>query len=210
MAVKSFTIYEEYFDLISLLDIEEQKDLLLAITEYMFKDKKPTLNDKQMKIFKNLKRPLDKSKNKSKSTSKQNQIEIKLKSNQNQNEIKTKTHQDVNVNVYVNKIIDYIENNLGLTINGTNYQKIEQLQKKYNDEILCYAVDKTIASGHRTLNYFFGIVNNWLQDGYKNLEEIKKNERKNKKVVPEWVNQEITSSEVDDTDFKTFVEDFRK
>ncbi|MBR4672107.1 MAG: hypothetical protein IKO78_02760, partial [Bacilli bacterium] len=80
MSVKSFTIYEEYYDLITLLDEEEQKDLIMAIIEYMFKDKKPTLNDKQMKIFNNLKRPLDKSKIKSKATSKQNQNEIKMKS----------------------------------------------------------------------------------------------------------------------------------
>ena len=187
MSVKSFTIYEEYYDLITLLDEEEQKDLIMAIIEYMFKDKKPTLNDKQMKIFNNLKRPLDKSKIKSKATSKQNQNEIKMKSKLNQNEIKTKTHQDVNVivNVNVNVLIEYIESNLGITINGTNLEKIENLFDDYDLEILMYAVDKTIASGHRTLNYFFGIVKNWKQDGFKTLEEIKEQDGKKEKKE-EW------------------------
>lgn len=104
--VQSFSIYKEYYDLITLLSKQERAELLLAISEYMFEDVKPELNDNQMKIFNNLKRPLDKSKNKSKNGTKQNQNENKSKSNQNQNENnnnnKTKTHQDVNVNVVVN------------------------------------------------------------------------------------------------------------
>ena len=95
--MKSFTIYEEYFDLITILPKEEeQKDLLFKIAEYMFYDKEPTLNKNQTKIFNNLKRPLDKSKIKSKATSNQNQNEIKIKSKTNQNE---NTSNDVNVNV---------------------------------------------------------------------------------------------------------------
>ena len=69
MAIKSFTIYEEYYDLITLLDREEQKELILAIFEYMFENKNPVLNDREFKIFNNLKRPLEKSKTKSKATS---------------------------------------------------------------------------------------------------------------------------------------------
>ena len=68
--IKSFTIYREYYDLLSLLDEIEQEQLLLSICRYMFENKEPNLNERQMKIFSNLKRPLDKSKNKSKSTSK--------------------------------------------------------------------------------------------------------------------------------------------
>lgn len=100
--VQSFSIYKEYYDLITLLSKQERAELLLAISEYMFEDAEPELNDNQMKIFNNLKRPLDKSKNKSKNGTKQKQNENKLKSKQNQNENKTKTHQDVNVNVVVN------------------------------------------------------------------------------------------------------------
>ena len=206
MSVKSFTIYEEYYELITLLDEEEQKDLIMAIIEYMFKDKKPTLNDKQTKIFNNLKRPLDIAKNNSKRSSgngapkgNQNATKNKPKTNQNQTENKPnsnqmdnqkQTHQDVNVivnvNVYVNKLIEYIESNLGITINGTNLEKIENLFDDYDLEILMYAVDKTIASGHRTLNYFFGIVKNWKQDGFKTLEEIKQQDGRKEKKEEWW------------------------
>ena len=65
--VKSFTIYEEYYELITLLNEDEQKDFLLAIMKYMFdsEDIEKSLNERQLKIFKNLKRPLDISKNNS-------------------------------------------------------------------------------------------------------------------------------------------------
>ena len=64
--IKSFTIYREYYELISLLDEKEQQELLLAITKYMFEDIEPVLNERQTKIFNNLKRPLIKSKEQSK------------------------------------------------------------------------------------------------------------------------------------------------
>lgn len=131
--MNGFTIYKEYYELITLLSEREQQEILLAITRYMFEDIEPTLNDKQTKIFNNLRRPLDKSKKRSKSGSitnnnqnenkvetNDNQNEIKMKSNENQNsnqnENETKTHQDVNVivnvngidNVNVKDIIDYL------------------------------------------------------------------------------------------------------
>lgn len=122
--VKSFSLYKEYYELITILPKKERAELLLAIAEYMFEGKDPKLNDTQTKIFINLKRPLLKSCSKSRNGSKskkidneietkQNQNEIKIKTNENQNEIKTKSkqnqnnnekksHQDVNVNVVVN------------------------------------------------------------------------------------------------------------
>ena len=63
--MKSFTIYREYYDLITLLNEKEQANVLLAIAKYMFEDKEITLNNNENKIFINLKRPLDKSKNQS-------------------------------------------------------------------------------------------------------------------------------------------------
>lgn len=104
--MNGFTIYKEYYELITLLSEKEQQELLLAITKYMFEDIEPSLNDKQQKIFNNLKRPLDKSKNNSKNATKkkqdENEKETKQKRNKNEIETKEHTHQDVNVNVIVN------------------------------------------------------------------------------------------------------------
>ncbi len=175
MSVKSFTIYEEYYDLITLLDEDEQKGLIFAIMNYMFRDIEPSLNDRQMKIFNNLKRPLNKSKIKSKATSKQNQKEIKIKSKSNQNENTSDVNVDVNVN---NNIYNYIQSNLNINVlNSTNYELIEELRKEYDDKVLCYAIDKTIANGARSLNYFYAIVRNWKKDKLFKIEDIKREER---------------------------------
>ena len=112
--INSFTAYRDYHELITILSEKEQKELICAIWYYMFEGIEPKLNKNQMKIFNNLKRPLDKSKIKSKNGSisksnenqniKQidNQNEIKTKSNENQNNNKNKSHQDVDVIVNVN------------------------------------------------------------------------------------------------------------
>lgn len=106
--IKSFTIYREYYDLITLLNEEEQKNILLGITKYMFEDVDPELNEREMKVFNNLKRPLEKSKQNSKRVTNQKPNENQM-GNQIDNQMgnQLKTHQDVYV--YVN---DNVINNL--------------------------------------------------------------------------------------------------
>lgn len=152
--MNGFTIYKEYYELITLLTEREQQELLLAITKFMFEDFEPTLNDKQTKIFNNLRRPLEKSKKRSKCGSitksnenqeenetktKENQKEIKTKSNENQKENESKTHQDVNVIVNVNDNVDVNVNKITLAeIKGI----IEYLNIKSNSHYK-YSTDKT-------------------------------------------------------------------
>jgi uncharacterized phage protein (TIGR02220 family) len=152
--MNGFTIYKEYYELITLLTEREQQELLLAITKFMFEDVEPTLNDKQTKIFNNLRRPLEKSKKRSKCGSitksnenqeenetktKENQKEIKTKSNKNQKENESKTHQDVNVIVNVNDNVDVNVNKITLAeIKGI----IEYLNIKSNSHYK-YSTDKT-------------------------------------------------------------------
>lgn len=152
--MNGFTIYKEYYELITLLTEREQQELLLAITKFMFEDVEPTLNDKQTKIFNNLRRPLEKSKKRSKCGSitksnenqeenetktKENQKEIKTKSNENQKENETKTHQDVNVIVNVNDNVDVNVRKISLEeIRGI----IEYLNIKSNSHYK-YSTDKT-------------------------------------------------------------------
>lgn len=152
--MNGFTIYKEYYELITLLTEKEQQELLLAITKFMFEDIEPTLNDKQTKIFNNLRRPLEKSKKRSKCGSitksnenqeeneietKENQKEIKIKSNENQKENENKTHQDVNVIVNVNDNVDVNVKKISLEeIKGI----VEYLNIKSNSHYK-YSTDKT-------------------------------------------------------------------
>ena len=141
--MNGFTIYKEYYELITLLTEREQQELLLAITKFMFEDIEPTLNDKQTKIFNNLRRPLEKSKKRSKcgsiTKSNENQKEIKIKSNENQKENENKTHQDVNVIVNVNDNVDVNVKKISLEeIKGI----VEYLNIKSNSHYK-YSTDKT-------------------------------------------------------------------
>jgi uncharacterized phage protein (TIGR02220 family) len=152
--MNGFTIYKEYYELITLLTEREQQELLLAITKFMFEDIEPTLNDKQTKIFNNLRRPLEKSKKRSKCGSitksnenqeeneietKENQKKIKIKSNENQKENENKTHQDVNVIVNVNDNVDVNVKKISLEeIKGI----VEYLNIKSNSHYK-YSTDKT-------------------------------------------------------------------
>ena len=208
--MNSFTIYKEYYDLLTLLPRKDRAELSLAMFEYMFEDIKPELNDNQMKVFNNLKRPLDKSKNKSnkaskqnqneiKSKSKENQIEIKNNSNDNQNEPKTKTHQDVNVivndNVNVN-VFNYYENNIG-SITNVVYEKLNYWCEYFTEDIIKYAIDISCENNVRTMNYIDKILFNWNNAGYKVLADCKNGKNTN---APEWMDKKLEVKKLDEKD----------
>ena len=175
---KSFTFYEDYYNLIDTLKKRDKQLLLEAIVDYVFKDIEPKLSGHNKAIFNTLSHQLDLSKNNSKRRTKRepnkNQKETEEKPTTNKTSVLSFKFN--NTNIY-----SYIETNLNIVINGYNYERIQELLKTYNEEILCYAIDKTIASGHKTLNYFFGIVKNWKQDNLKTLEEIKAYDNKKTK-----------------------------
>ena len=195
--MNSFTIYKEYYELMTLLSEKDQQELLLAVVKYMFEDTIPTLNDKQMKIFANLKRPLDKSKARSKAgssnTSNDNQEENKMKSNQNQNENKketkenqnqnkTKTHQDVNVivkkenNIINNKYYNFLENQFGRTISLTEIEMFDYLLETYDKDLVKEAIKQSVIMTRKNLNYVKGILKNWKSSNINTLEDLKRTE----------------------------------
>lgn len=63
--INSFTFYYDYYNLIDTLPIKDKKDLLVAITDYVFKDIEPELTGHNQAIFNTLKAQLNVSKNKS-------------------------------------------------------------------------------------------------------------------------------------------------
>lgn len=204
--MKSFTIYEEYFDLITILPKEEeQKDLLFKITEYMFYDKEPTLNKNQTKIFNNLKRPLDKSKTKSKATSNQNQNEIKSKSKQNQNE---NTSNDVNVNV------NNLESNKGVvgekekTFRKPTLEEVEEYCKERNNNVdaetfVNFYESKGWLVGKTKMKDWRACVRTWEK---KSKHIIAKEE----KPIPDWFDKQLeVESELSDED-RRFIEEVER
>lgn len=176
--VQSFSIYKEYYDLITLVSRKERAELLLAISEYMFDGIEPELNDNQMKIFNNLKRPLDKSKNKSKNSAKQNENKTETKQNQNENEIKsklkqkendnnnkTKTHQDVIV-VVNNNTLNNKDNSISKEDNtneDSNRDRVigKEEEKEISPDSILDFVEKNY--GRSLTPYEFEEVNNLVE-----------------------------------------------
>ncbi len=207
--MNSFTIYIDYIDLISLLpNKKEQSELLLAICNYMFFDEEPNLNNSQMKIFRNLKRPLDKSKKRgisgSSTKSNENQNEIKNKSNENQNENKTETHQDVYV--YVNDNVKENRVNRGMG-------KEEKEEKTTNDtSLLAEIVEKVISHLNEKTNSKFRTttkstkahINARLDEGYSLNDFIVVIDKKSK----EWKSTEFEKYLCPETLFGTKFEKY--
>lgn len=220
--VNSFTIYKEYYELITLLSEREQGELLLAIAKYMFEDIEPTLNSKQTKIFNNLKRPLDKSKEQSKRKQNKNQTETKKNPKENQKETKkgpkesrssnqTETHQDVpvtvNVNVNVKDSYSYLEEQFGRTLSPVEYKIISKWRSWFSDDVINYAIDKTIKNGARGLSYTEAIINSWHDKGFKTLKEceLEDKPRKVREQMPDKY-QNVGSSQATDDDIKMLEE----
>ncbi len=208
--MNSYTIYKEYYELITLLPEKEQQELLLAITKYMFEDEEPNnLSERQKKIFNNLKRPLSKSKEQSKRRTKQ-------KPNENQKETKTKpkeqpkenTSNDVNVNVDVNVIKEIIEYLNSKTNSSYRYSSKTTQQK----------INARLNEGY-TLNDFIAVIDKksseWIGTEFEKYlcpETLfgtkfeKYLNQKSKKKVPEWFDKKIDKVELNEDEMEEMKE----
>jgi DnaD/phage-associated family protein len=100
-------------------------------------------------------------------------------------------------------IYDFIEENFNRLLTPLEYQKIEEWLLYYDEDIIKYAVEKSIYNNKKTFSYVNGILNNWHSIGYKTLQEIKENEEKPKQQtnnqyteqIPEWYGKEIETNE---------------
>ena len=213
--INSFTLYREYYDLITLLSDKEQANVLLAISKYMFDDEEIKLSAKENKVFVNLKRPLEKSKNKSKNANKN-------KSNQNQNEIKSKSNEDTHLNVYVNvndnvyvkDIFSFIEDNFNRTLSPIEYEEISNWE---DTELTRYAIKQSVLNGVCNIKYISRILDNYKQNNIKTVldaqkdEEAFKNRKQNKKTIkPEWIDKEIKENPASEEEIKEIQEYIQK
>lgn len=163
--MNGFTIYEEYYDLMTLLPEIEQQELLLAITKYMFKDIEPVLNENQMKIFKNLKRPLDISKNQSKRRTGRKPEENQKKTGEKPEKNPRETHQDVNV--YVNGNVDV--NNLEEKGYGEGKPLViddTSLLAEFTKQVIEYLNSKTNSHFKHSVKATKQKINARLNEGY--------------------------------------------
>ena len=225
--MNGFTIYKEYYELITLLSDKEQEQLVLSILKYMFEDIEPNLNERQTKIFNNLKRPLMKSKEQSKRATKlkpsESQKETKSKPNENQNNNQAKTHQDVNVIVNVNNnknnnIYDFIQENLNIKLYPVDYELINTWE---DNELTRYAIKQACLNRAFSTKYVDRILKNYESKNIKTVSDAinddkkfqaKKGKNKQQNELPKWLDQKITDEELSEKEkieFEKTIEEFK-
>ena len=110
--INSFTFYRDYYFLIDTLPLKDKTEILLAIVDYMFKDKEPNLIGHNQAIFNTLKYQLNTSKNNSKRKTKKEPEENRKETGEEPNNNQIETEEEPKENkTSVLSFIFYISNN---------------------------------------------------------------------------------------------------
>lgn len=99
--------------------------------------------------------------------------------------------------------ISYCEEQFGRTLSPVEYQIIANWREWFTDDIINYAINKTIKNGARALSYTEAIINSWHDKGFKTLREC---ELENKEDKPEWFNKQIDEEKASNEEIKKLEE----
>lgn len=111
---------------------------------------------------------------------------------------KVKVNDKEKDNVVVDSIT-YCEKQFSRTLSPVEYELIMNWREWFSDDIINYAIDKTIKNGARGLSYTEAIINSWHDKGFKTLHEC---ELENKEDKPEWFNKQIEEEQATDEELK--------
>ena len=215
--VNSFTFYYDYYNLIDTLPIEDKSILLIAITDYVFKDIEPILTGHNQAVFNTLKSQLNLSKNNSK-RSKKNKPKENQKTNQKKTEKKPNEKPEENKTSVLSfkflvSNLDFLKDRgllRGKIENWLKYKdekneqytetglkslltQIENNTKKYGDEKIINLIDECMANNYKGIIF----------DKLKNEKSIKI------ETPPDWVNKEVEEELMNDKEFKEFEKELR-
>ena len=210
--VNSFTFYYDYYNLIDTLPTEDKSALLIAITDYVFKDIEPALTGHNQAIFNTLKSQLNLSKNNSK-RSKKNRPKESQKTNQKKTEKKPNEEPEENKTSVLSfkflvsnleflkdrgllrgKIEDWLvykeERKEHYTETGLKslLTQIENNTKKYGEEKIINLIDECMANNYKGIIF----------DRLKNEKPIKTEQ------VPDWCNKDIKDDLLTDEELQEF------
>ena len=197
--INGFTFFRNYHDSLNDLPLEDKKEMLVAIDDFIFEDIEPEFTGFKQTIWKLIKPNLISSKSHSRlyqDKTKKKSKKIKSKSNENQNEIsdilenknknkeenkkrkereKEKEEGDITGTTTTN-IYSFLEENFGRTISSLECEKLDSWIKEFNEEIVKHAIELSVMNNAKKFSYVEGILRNWKASGYKTLEDIKEYE----------------------------------
>lgn len=195
--VKSFTFYEDYYNLIDTIPEKDKKELLCIIVDYVFKDIEPTnLNGHNKAIFNTLKAQLNKSKNQSKRRTGNKPNEYP---EENQKETKKEPRENKTSVLSFKFIISnfkFIEDNDLLKNKILEWSKYKSEKKKGYTETGFKTLLKQIEKNCREygINAVVNLIDECMASNYQGIIFDKLKEQKSKKNIietPKWFNQKI-------------------
>ena len=220
---KAFLMYLDYEDNLQDLSDEELGQLLRAIFKYERTREEPQNLGLLVKVaFGFIKGNLNRDREKYDKRSETSAINGKKggrpstrKPNSKPNEkpkkpkkadidIETDIDTDTDIDtVTVVDSISYCEEQFGRTLSPVEYQIIANWREWFTDDIINYAINKTIKNGARALSYTEAIINSWHDKGFKTLREC---ELENKEDKPEWFNKQIDEEKASNEEIKKLEE----
>ena len=195
--INGYTFFRNYHDSLNDLSLEDKKELLVAIDDFIFEDIEPEFDGFKNTIWKLIKPNLNSSKSHSsnyQNKTKKKSKKIKLKSNNNQDDIndllenieenknkkknkeKNKEEKEEYVVSTTTNIYTFLESSYGRTISPLEIQKLDSWLEDFDEDIIKHAIELSVLNNTKKFNYVEGILRNWKACGYKTLTEIKESE----------------------------------
>lgn len=113
-------------------------------------------------------------------------------------------NKNININNVDDDIYSYVEEGLGRTLNGIEF---EEISKWEDTELTRYAIKQAILNGGRSVKYIQTILNSYKAKGILSVEDAMKDENRRKKnTTPDWFNQEQDYEKATDDDIKELEE----
>lgn len=218
---KAFLMYLDYEDNLQDLSDEELGQLLRAIFKYEKTREEPqNLGSLAKLAFGFIKGNLNRDREKYDKRSETSAINGKKggrpstkKPNSKPNEKPKKPKKaDIDIETGIDTVIDtdidteivvdsitHCEEQFGRTLSPVEYELIMNWREWFSDEVINYAIDKSIKNGARALSYTEAIINSWHDKGFKTLHECELEKKEDK---PEWFNKQIEEEKATDEEMK--------
>ncbi len=91
--------------------------------------------------------------------------------------------------------ISYCEQQFGRTLSPVEYQLIMNWREWFTDDVINFAIDKSVMNGARALSYTEAIINSWHDKGYTTLHECELENKNKKNKKPDWFDKTIEKQE---------------
>ena len=218
---KAFLMYLDYEDNLQDLSDEELGQLLRAIFKYEKTREEPqNLGSLAKLAFGFIKGNLNRDREKYDKRSETSAINGKKggrpstkKPNSKPNEKPKKPKKaDIDIETGIDTVIDtdidteivvdsvtHCEEQFGRTLSPVECELIMNWREWFSDEVINYAIDKSIKNGARALSYTEAIINSWHDKGFKTLHECELEKKEDK---PEWFNKQIEEEKATDEEMK--------